>query len=235
MLFGLFIVGTDTDVGKTFLTARIARQLLEDGVSVGAYKPACSGGELGEDGSCRWADVEILAEALKHRFPRDRICPQTFRAALAPPVAARIENRRVDSKLLIEGVDWWSDRVECLLIEGVGGLLCPLTESWSVRDLAERLRFPLLVVARLGLGTINHTLLTVEAALQRGLQVAGIVLNESQPGSGSEAGETNAREIAERCPVPVLAVIGHRQSAGLRLLSEPSTINWRSLFGPGAS
>ena len=99
MLPGLFVVGTDTDVGKTFLTARIARQLLEEGVSVGAYKPVCSGCEIGEDRSPRWPDVEMLAEALEHRFPRERICPQTFRAALAPPVAARLEGRRIDQEL----------------------------------------------------------------------------------------------------------------------------------------
>ncbi len=230
---GLFVVGTDTDVGKTYLTARIARQLLEAGVSVGAYKPVCSGCEVGEDGSPRWADVEVLAEALGHTFPRERICPQTFRAALAPPVAARLEGRRVDQELAIEGVNWWRDHVDCLLIEGVGGLLCPLTESWTVCNLAERWGFPLLIVARLGLGTINHTLLTVEVAKRRGLEIAGIVLNESRPGCGGEAGETNAREIEARCDLPILAVIPYRNSNTLRLLPETSTINWRRFFGPG--
>ena len=230
---GLFIVGTDTGVGKTFVTARIARQLWEAGVSVGAYKPVCSGCEIGEDGSLWWPDVEVLAEALEHRFPRERICPQTFRAALAPPVAARLEGLRVDQDVLIEGVGWWRDRVDCLLIEGVGGLLCPLTETWTVCDLAERWGFPLLVVARLGLGTINHTLLTVEVARRRGLEVAGIILNESLPGSGGAAGETNAREIACRCDVPILAVIRYEDPNALRPLPGTSTINWRHFFRPG--
>lgn len=226
LMSGLFVVGTDTDVGKTYLTARIARQLLEEGVSVGVYKPACSGSEPGTDQTPVWRDVETLSEALHHRFPRERICPQTFRAALAPPVAARLEHREIDENLLLDGIDWWRGRVDVLLIEGIGGLLCPVSEQKTVCDLAERWKFPLLIVARLGLGTINHTLLTVEVAQDRGLDVAGIVLNESQPDQGNLAGQTNAREIELRCNVPILAVVPYRNSGGLRPLTETSTINW---------
>lgn len=226
---GLFLVGTDTGVGKTFLAARIARQLMEDAVSVGIYKPACSGSVTRDGETPFWQDVEIHYEALSRQFARERICPQAFQAALAPPVAARLENRRVDEELLRAGADWWRSRVEFLLVEGVGGLLCPLSENLTVCDLAEQLGYPLLVVGRLGLGTINHTLLTLEVARRRGLQVAGIVLNESQPGEGGLAGETNAREIARHCNVPILAVVGYQESAGLRPLAETSKINWRSV------
>lgn len=228
-LAGLFVVGTDTDVGKTYLTARIARQLLDAGTSVGVYKPACSGAEPSGDRTPVWGDVETLSAALDHRFPRERICPQTFRAPLAPPVAARLEHREVDENLLREGINWWRGRVDVLLIEGIGGLLCPVSDHKTVCDLAEQWKFPLLVVARLGLGTINHTLLTVEVAQNRGLNVAGIVLNESQPNQGGLASESNASEIERRCNAPILAVVPYRNPSGLRPLAETSTINWGGL------
>jgi dethiobiotin synthetase len=228
---GLFLVGTDTGVGKTFLAARIARQLREEGVSVGIYKPVCSGCDDAAAEVPVWQDVEILSEALEHQFPRERICPQTFKAALAPPVAARLEQRSVNQELLVEGIDWWRNWVELLLVEGVGGLLCPVSGEWTIRDLAEHWRFPLVIVGRLGLGTINHTLLTVEAAQNRGLEVAGIILSETQSHAGGLAAETNPREIAARCNVPILAVIPCQEPCGLRPLPEMSTINWRTIAG----
>ncbi len=228
-LSGLLIVGTDTGIGKTYLTARIARQLLEEHISVGVFKPVCSGCEEPDSPMPLWQDVEQLSEAVRHQFPRERICPQTFRAALAPPVAARMEGRRVNRELLVEGVQWWRERVDLLLVEGVGGLLCPISDEWTVCDLAARLGFPLLIVARRGLGTINHTLLTVEVAQSRGLEIAGIILNENQPRSAGLAGETNAREIAVRCSVPILAEIPYRKADGLRPLAETSTINWQKI------
>lgn len=99
--------------------------------------------------------------------------------------------------------------VDVLLIEGVGGLLCPLTEDKTIADLAVALGYPLLVVARTGLGTINHTLLTVEVARQRGLQVAGVVLNEAEPLEESPGIGENGIEIARRANVPVLGVVSY--------------------------
>ena len=122
-----------------------------------------------------------------------RVCPLRLKAPLAPPVAARLERVNLDFAGMKTAADWWQGRVEVLLIEGVGGLLCPLTEDKTIADLAVALGYPLLVVARAGLGTINHTLLTVEAARHRGLQVAGVVLNEAEPleetpGTGENSG-----------------------------------------------
>jgi dethiobiotin synthetase len=228
-LAGLCLVGTDTGVGKTFLTARIARQLLDEGVSVGIYKPACSGCLDPTSPNPVWEDVELLSEALGHHFPRERICPQAFLEPLAPPVAARLENRAVDPGLLLEGVTWWRSRVELLLIEGAGGLLSPLTDDWTICDLIERWNLPLLIVGHLGLGTINHTLLTVEAALRRGLSVSGILLNETVPNGAGLSGPSNPEEIAKRSPVPILAVIPYQESPGLRPLPETSTMNWRAI------
>ena len=233
-LSGLFVTGTDTEVGKTHVASLIARELLTDGVRVGAYKPACSGSETDSQGRHVWLDVDALCAAIGGGFPPERICPQRFAAPLAPPVAARLEERTVDARLLRTGADWWRGRVDLLLCEGVGGLLCPLTASETVADLASDLGFPLIVVARLGLGTINHTLLTVEAARQRGLPVAGIVLNQTTPGDDLSS-ETNATEIATRVDVPVLGVVQHDQHVCLLQDGRPIKIDWSSLARPKAN
>src|SRR5690606_6781856 len=113
-------------------------------------KPVCSGGVPDGAGGIVWDDVRSLASAVGNAFPDDRICPQRFLAPLAPPVAARREGRRVDADLLRQGARWWQGRVDLLLVEGVGGLLCPLPDDETVADLAGDLGWPLIIVAHLG-------------------------------------------------------------------------------------
>lgn len=227
---GLFISGTDTGVGKTYVATAIVRRLRESGLRVGAYKPAVSGAETSPAGPI-WNDVQLLAAALGDAYPEERISPQRFKAALAPPVAARAEGRSVDSRLLRSGTNWWRDQVDFLIVEGVGGLLSPLTETESVADLAKDLGFPLLIVARAGLGTINHTLLTLEAAQRRNLQVVGVVLNQTNSEVGTDVSSlTNASEIAARTSVPILGVFPFCGREDL--LREPSfnKIHWQDLI-----
>jgi dethiobiotin synthetase len=212
---GLFITGTDTGIGKTYVAAGIVRLLRAQGVRVGAYKPTASGSEPGSVGPV-WGDVERLHSALGGEFPREAICPQCWHAAVAPPVAARFEGKRIDAALLRRGADWWRERVDLLVVEGAGGLLSPLAETETVADLAVDLGFPLLIVARLSLGTINHTLLTIEAAQARHLTVAGILLNQaSPPDSADRSQETNAAELARRTAVPILGVLPYSPGTGL--------------------
>ena len=208
---GLFITGTDTDVGKTYVTALMAREMREAGVRVGVYKPVASGCTIGAEGRQICPDAEELSRATGGQFDIERIAPQQFQAALAPPVAARLEGTSVDADLLRTGVEWWRGRVDLLLVEGVGGLLCPITEEESVADLVRDLGYPLIVVARLGLGTINHTLLTLEAAQSRGLTVAGVILNQSTQADADVASEFNPAEIVRRSGVPVLGVVRYKQ------------------------
>lgn len=213
---GLFIVGTDTDVGKTFVTALLIRELRRRGVNVGAYKPACSGCEIDTRGERYWPDIKALVDALGDA-ERDvvswRVCPQRFAVPAAPPVAARLENRIVDRKRLDDGLQAWESACDCLLVEGIGGLLCPVTETETIADLAVAWRMPLLVMGRASLGTINHTLLTVEAAQRRGLDVIGIVLSEVNPMADDNPARFNADEIARRTTVPVWGVVPHRASS----------------------
>jgi dethiobiotin synthetase len=230
---GLFVTGTDTDVGKTWITSLIARQLRAAEVRVGTYKPACSGSEMDANETPLWADIEALAEATGREFSTERICPQRFTAPLAPPVAAAAEGRTIDAALLRSGIDWWRNEVDGLLVEGVGGLLCPLTETETIADFAVDLGFPVLVVSRPALGTINHTLLTLNVARQRGLNVVGVVLNHATDEQfESEFVLSNAEQIERFGAIKVLGVCHHGAGSvvpvgGAGLAGS----DWFSLFG----
>tara|TARA_R110002072_G_scaffold302710_2_gene487601 strand:- start:100787 stop:101506 length:720 start_codon:yes stop_codon:yes gene_type:complete len=227
---GLFVTGTDTDVGKTYVSSIILRELIDAGFRVGGAKPACSGAVL-VNGESRWADLDQLAEAARISDV-GLICTQKFKAPLAPPVAARLEGRQPDLLAMQENFLAWDSRADIVVVEGVGGLLCPLTDQQSVADFAAWVGFPLLIVARLGLGTINHTLLTIEAATRRDIPIAGIILNDGEGLADTPAGQTNFDELTNRTDVPVLGIVGHAtRSISLRDGETPARIAWPGLAG----
>jgi dethiobiotin synthetase len=225
---GLFITGTDTGVGKTSVACFIARTARDAGLTVGLYKPVCSGSAPDAQGEAVWADVERLTSAVDHAFPRNRICPQCFAAPLAPPIAARREGRAIDAALLRDGAAWWAGRVDLLLVEGAGGLLAPLTDDETVADLAADLGYPLLIVAADRLGTINHALLTIEAARRRGLTVAGVVLSRVSAGCDASTAD-NATQIQRRCEAPVLGILEFGEREMLLPGGGTARINWADL------
>lgn len=210
---GWFVTATDTNVGKTFVAGGLVRWLNQHGIRTAAYKPAASGSLVDSHGSHSWEDVEELFRASGEKWPRTQICPQTFKQPLAPPFAARNEGRIVDEQLILSGAEAWRGNVDHLLVEGAGGWLSPISDNWSNADLAERLNFPILLVARLGLGTINHTLLTLEAIERRRLPIQGIVLSESAHLPEDISTADNPAELAKRTPHPILAVIPHKSIA----------------------
>jgi dethiobiotin synthetase len=213
---GLFITGTDTNVGKTYVAALIARALNAAGYRVGPYKPAASGCRAAQASSpCAQegdrlisGDALLLWRAAGEPGEFDRVCPQCFQAPLAPHLAARAEGKEIDRNLLRNGLDYWRERSDIVLIEGAGGLLSPLGDGVCVADLARDLGFPLVIVARNALGAINHTLLTIRVAqdLYR-LNVAGIVLNHPAPPGNDPSISMNRQEIALRTIVPILAEV----------------------------
>lgn len=197
---GYFITGTDTGVGKTVFTSQLARFLTANpgaAESVAAYKPACSGAEYRTGETPVWADVEALFAATGESFPRERIGPQTFLAPLSPPAAAAMEDREVDEGLLVEGYRWLAERAEIVLVEGAGGFYSPISTNWLNADLAQRIGLPVIIVAPHRLGTINQTLLTIEAIRHRGLKIAGVVLNQLSPAPDASIA-SNADEIRQR-------------------------------------
>jgi dethiobiotin synthetase len=173
---GIFVVGTDTDVGKTYAACLIAGRLRALGARVGVYKPVASGlsGAVASD-----ADRLIQASGLP--WPVERVCPQAFAAPLAPPLAAEREGRQVDQLQLIGGAAWWRDRCDVLIVEGAGGAMSPLAERYTVLDLASELGYPIVLVAAHRLGMINHTLLTLEAIERRGLTTLALIVNQATP------------------------------------------------------
>jgi dethiobiotin synthetase len=205
-----FITGTDTGVGKTVFTCRLARELRAQGHRVAAYKPACSGADEGPNGALSWSDVKSLFAATEGLWDRDRICPQTFSAPLSPPVAAAQEGREVDESLLLAGFTWLAERTEIVLVEGAGGFYSPISRNWLNADLAERIGLQVIIVAPNQLGTINQTLLTIEAVRRRRLKIAGVVLNQVRPLPDASA-STNAQEIQQRGQVEILAELAYSE------------------------
>lgn len=230
-LRGLFITGTNTGVGKTVITAALARLLAGQGHRVGVYKPVCSGSDRDAAGNEFWRDIRELSEAVNHRFDTSQICPQRFSAPLAPPSAAKLEGRSVDAALLRDGITAWSGEVDLLLVEGIGGWLSPIAENETVADLACDLGFPILMVTALELGAINHTLLTAEAICNRGLTLAGIVANQTRSGIDDDLIRETLSEIQRFSRVPVLAHVpyGERDRMSRGKVLEP--IDWISLMG----
>jgi dethiobiotin synthetase len=168
-LRGLFVAGTDTGVGKTIVAGAITAALRAQGAEVRALKPVITG--LEEAGP---ADHEVLARAGGHE--PEEVSIVSYGPPLSPHLAAELAERPIDPATLEETIADRAAEAEVVVVEGVGGLLVPLTESYDVRALARALALPLLVVARPGLGTINHTLLTLEVARAAGLTVAAVVL-----------------------------------------------------------
>jgi dethiobiotin synthetase len=168
---GLFVTGTDTGVGKTVATSAIACAQAAAGRRVAVLKAAQTGVAAGEPG-----DVDFALAALASEQPAALACPRRYAAPAAPLVAAWAEGARVAIGPIAEAYATLAHAHDLVLVEGAGGLLVPLAAGWSMADLARYLRLPLVVVARPTLGTLNHTLLTLEAARARGLVVLGLVL-----------------------------------------------------------
>ena len=196
---GLFVTATDTGVGKTEVACAILRAARAAGLDLAAMKPAQSGHDPGER-----SDAERLREAAGGGDPEELVCPYTFAAPLAPAVAARLEGVDVSLGRILAAARELGARHAALVVEGAGGILTPLTARETYADLAVALALPVLVVARAGLGTVNHTALTVEALRARGLAVAGVVLNRSSP-AGDPSEPHNAAEIEKLTGARVLA------------------------------
>lgn len=171
---GVFVTGTDTGVGKTVLAAAICAALTARGERVAAFKPVLTG--LDEPAGEWPRDHELLAAcASAGQTPAD-VAPLTFGPPVSPHLAAELAGTTIEPLELAAAARAAGERADALVVEGVGGLMVPLTPGYLVRDLALDVGLPLVIAARPGLGTISHTLMTVEAARTAGLDVRGIVL-----------------------------------------------------------
>jgi dethiobiotin synthetase len=227
---GLFVTATDTGVGKTVLSAALLAAMTAAGEPVRAYKPVVTGLEDPAEIMARgqWpADHELLA-AVAGMTPEE-VSPLQYGPAVSPHLAAELAGERVDPERLLTAARAAGDACadECtLIVEGVGGLLVPLAEDYAIRDLAVDLALPLLVAARPGLGTINHTLLTLEAARAVGLHVAAVVLTPwpGQP-NALECGNCATIERLGSLEVACLGSVKSPAVADLAYAGE--TLPWR--------
>ena len=205
---GIFITGTDTGVGKTIVAATLARLLRMNGIKVGVMKPVTSGC-CEENGELVSSDARLLCQAIGSDEVSEDVAPYRLREPLAPAEAAKRDGVRIDFSAIKAAFDRLATSCEYIIVEGAGGLMVPLSGGLLVADLARELGLPLLVVARPGLGTINHTVLTCFAAQQMGLQVSGVIVNgmPEQPGLAEQSAP---HQIGSLCGAPVLGIWPHR-------------------------
>jgi dethiobiotin synthetase len=204
-LRGVFVTGTGTEVGKTVVAAVIAHTLASEGKRVAVFKPAVTGLEppvdgpkcqsIGDISAHRLPDHALLRRASGSRQSDDEISPYRYGPAASPHLAAALANEKIDPDRLLAAARTAAASADVLVCEGVGGLLVPLSPDYLVRDLAADLGLPLIIVASPGLGTINHTLLTIEAARAAELTVSSVVLTP-WPQEPTEI-ETSNRETIE--------------------------------------
>jgi dethiobiotin synthetase len=197
---GYFITGSDTDVGKTYITCEIIRQLHRFNLTLETRKPAESGCELGESGEMVPADGLKLQAANQHREGIDRITPLKFKAALAPHRAARLEGRQ----LLVKHVLNACSRDNCnstLIVEGAGGFFSPIADDGLNADLATLLQLPTVIVINDKIGAVNQALLTVQAIENNELAIAAIILNQVE--KKTTLNMNNLEDLQSHCRHPV--------------------------------
>ncbi|KMP12087.1 hypothetical protein UZ36_01960 [Candidatus Nitromaritima sp. SCGC AAA799-C22] len=200
---GYFISGTDTGVGKTVVTACLLALFRKRGVDTGVMKPI----ETGVDPECGLeanSDARFLLAVSGHRDTLEEVCPARLKPAAAPLQAARMANRELEIAPVLENFQKLQTRHDQMLVEGVGGLRVPLRSGYFVSDLVRDMGLPLIVVSRVTLGTLNHTLLTLNAAREAGIEVAGVILNRVENRKLNEVERGQADLIEELSGVRVL-------------------------------
>ncbi len=202
----IFVTGTDTGVGKTVVAGALAGAMRRRGINAGVMKPVATGCTIA-DGEVFCADTNFLRAASGVAEPDFLITAVTLEPPLAPSVAARMVATPFTINQMTVGLEDLFERHDVVLVEGIGGLLVPLDDETLVVDLVVKMRASLLVVARPTLGTINHTLLTVEAAWARDLRVAGVVFCETRANDRDVSTGTNAEEIVRISGVRFLGTL----------------------------
>ena len=198
---GLFVTGTDTGVGKTIATGVLAVCLRAHGLNAGVMKPIETGIRAGV-----LPDADWLLSVAPSAVPLDLVAPYRLRAPAAPLIAAEAEGLLIDVQRIVSAYEALAARHDCMLIEGIGGVMVPVTPDRLVIDLIHQLRLPVLIVARSGLGSINHTLLTVECLKRRDIPIVGILFNNPTAPPDNADGHETIRTIL--------------QWTGLRLIGE---------------
>ena len=200
---GYFITGTNTNVGKTVVTACLANLLKNQGENVGVMKPI----ETGVDPECSSSansDAKFLIEVTGVQDALEDVCPYRLKTPASPYQAAKIEGKELYLEKILERFRALQSKHSMMLVEGIGGLLVPITRRYNVTDLALQMNLPLIIVSRIQIGILNHTLLTINAARQHGLKVAGVILNPVHEGELDTIEEDQGSLIEELSDTPIL-------------------------------
>jgi dethiobiotin synthetase len=222
---GLFITGTDTGVGKTVACAALAAAMAAAGERVRPHKPVLTG--LDERGSGDWPPDHELLGAVSGVGP-EQVAPLRYRPAASPQLAAALAGERIEPARLLAAVPACPEQT--LLVEGVGGLLTPFADGYSVRELAAQLALPVVIVARPGLGTINHSLLTLEAARAAALDIRAVILTP-WPARPSKLERSNRDAIARAAGVSVTGLPRVRAPQPAELARAGAELPWRDWLG----
>ncbi len=203
---GVFITATDTGVGKTVIACAVARALRRHVDRVGVCKPFATGCHVESNGLVS-EDAQALAHFTDHRHPLELINPIRYQAPLAPAPAARTAHEPADLGLLTDAMRTIDHSSDALVVEGIGGLLVPLTDQYTTLDLIEAIGYPVIIVTRAGLGTLNHTAMTVALLRNRGCGVAGLIVNAHDPDSTDASMASNLHWLHKMNQTPILATV----------------------------
>ncbi|MDB5293553.1 MAG: dethiobiotin synthase [Phycisphaerales bacterium] len=229
---GLFITGTDTGVGKTIVAGAIADWFKRRRFRVGVCKPAATGCVRRREGLVS-EDAEFLAHCADADAPLDVVCPQRFAEPLAPAIAAERAGKPLDWPAIDQALREITAQSDVLIVEGVGGIMVPMDAKHTVRDMARWLGLSAVVVARPGLGTINHTLLTVNALREAKIPVAGVVINRYPAEMPGILEETNLRAVEKWGKASLLTVVPNDTLGELHLppgiIAAIERVDWHSL------
>ncbi len=206
----IFVTGTDTDVGKTFVSAALAALMQSLGYKTGVYKPFQSGAEE-KNGFLMAPD---LAYVKKIDAFVDTACTYLMKPATAPSLAAEIDKIHIDMNTIARDYKTLNNKCELVITEGAGGLCVPVAPRILTSDIVKFLNLPIIIVARPDLGTINHTLLTINYAKEQNINVRGVIINKYPKGTNDIAIRTAPRLIEEYSDVKVLGIIKDVEDAG---------------------
>lgn len=209
---GFFVTGTDTGVGKTLVAGGIANALRYEGKRVGVFKPVGSGCTHQYEGLVN-ADAEFLRSCSHCNFPLSDINPVGFVNPAAPLVCEEFENRAVDFERITEAYNKICQDSEYVIVEGIGGVRVPVSAGVDVLELAKQFQMPVIIVTRPNLGTINHTLLTIDAVRNAGLELAGVVISGYDVESAGLAEESLAGVLEELGGIEVLSVLPYDEES----------------------
>ena len=200
-----FVVGTDTNVGKTYISSAILRHFAANGSKTIGMKPIASGCELDAQGEFMNEDVSVLVQASNVVAPIDLVNPYRFIPAIAPHIAAEQINVEIKLDVISKAYEQLNTLADVVIVEGAGGFLVPINQHQTLADLALALDIPIILVVGMRLGCINHALLTVEAIRARGLHLAGWIANQIDPAMAMF--EENLQSLQQRIAAPCLSVV----------------------------